>query len=164
MRQRSPKCKSSKASAKPRRIDFKTRRIKCMQIDSGCISRIQCKSLNRISGLLSGWNRNKLGLIGFKVGYKNRNLSCRNLQLAQVDLHYQKRLICTRLKRMTNQSLPMKEYVVHPRYRHVIQSRDIVTWLIMWLVNKRNGMNVKKLWWREQGMKKLQKSQNKGWK
>ena len=41
-------------------------------------------------------------------------------------------------------------------------SRD--TSLIMWLVNKRNGMNVKKLWWREQGMKKLQKSQNKGWK
>ena len=47
-------------------------------------------------------------------------MSCRNLQLAQVDLHYQKRLICTRLKRMTNQSLPMKENVVHPRDRHVI--------------------------------------------
>ena len=96
-----------------------------MHADSGCISRIQCKSLVRISGLLSGFiiNRNKLGLIDFKVGYKNRNLSCRNLQLAQVDLHYQKRRICTRLKRMTNQSLPMKEYVVHPRDRHVIQDQ-----------------------------------------
>ena len=74
----------------------------------------------------------------FKVGFKNRNSSCQNLQLAQVDLHYQKRLICTRLKRMTNQSRPMKENV-HPRDTHY-SSRDPHNY------EKRNeqGMNVKK--------------------